>query len=38
MVYLPRIDFTAIANPCGCVGLCGHIIDMDGIEPDDVFI
>ena len=31
---LPVVDFTMKANPCGCVGLCEHIIDMDGFEDD----
>ncbi len=29
--YLPMIDFTALPNPCGCIGLCGHIIERE--EP-----
>lgn len=30
---LPQIDFTQQPNPCGCTGLCGHIIDMeDGVD------
>lgn len=30
---LPQIDFTQQANPCGCIGLCEHIIDQDdGID------
>ncbi len=29
--YLPVIDFTKQPNPCGCVGLCEHIIDQE--EP-----
>lgn len=30
---LPQIDFTQQPNPCGCTGLCEHIIDMDdGID------
>lgn len=31
--FLPTIDFTQQANPCGCVGMCEHIIDTD--ETDD---
>ncbi len=27
--YLPMIDFTTQPNPCGCVGLCNHIIEQD---------
>lgn len=38
---LPGIDFTQRPNPCGCVGLCEHIIDREG-EPgpcdDDLFV
>lgn len=30
---LPMIDFTERPNPCGCVGLCGHILDED--TPED---
>lgn len=30
---LPSIDFTQLPNPCGCVGLCGHILDQE--EPDE---
>ncbi|MEO0917572.1 MAG: matrixin family metalloprotease [Pseudomonadota bacterium] len=26
---LPGIDFTQMPNPCGCIGLCEHIIDPD---------
>ncbi len=29
---LPEIDFTQKPNPCGCVGLCEHIIDSDECE------
>ncbi len=31
---LPSIDFTAEPNPCGCVGLCEHIIDQDNPVED----
>lgn len=34
---LPQIDFTEQANPCGCVGLCEHIIDMEE-ETDDFLV
>lgn len=33
---LPAIDFTQQPNPCGCVGLCEHIIDSD--ECEDGFL
>lgn len=31
---LPGIDFTQQANPCGCVGLCEHIIEQDPCDDD----
>ncbi|MEM6386558.1 MAG: matrixin family metalloprotease [Pseudomonadota bacterium] len=34
---LPGIDFTQKPNPCGCVGLCEHIIDKDDCA-EDVFV
>lgn len=30
--YLPLIDFTVQPNPCGCVGLCSHIIEQDEVD------
>ncbi len=34
---LPSIDFTQQPNPCGCIGLCSHILDEDEDEdePED---
>lgn len=34
---LPAIDFTQQPNPCGCVGLCEHIIDSDECEDGFFF-
>ncbi|MEO1537115.1 MAG: matrixin family metalloprotease [Pseudomonadota bacterium] len=31
---LPEIDFTTRPNPCGCVGLCDHILDQDDCQGD----
>ncbi len=37
--YLPMIDFTALPNPCGCIGLCGHIIERgEPFEPVEVLM
>ncbi|MGR3511156.1 MAG: matrixin family metalloprotease [Paracoccaceae bacterium] len=33
---LPGVDFTQQPNPCGCVGLCAHILDVD--EPEEVIL
>lgn len=35
--FLPAIDFTQQPNPCGCIGLCEHIIDSDECE-DGIFL
>jgi len=32
--YIPVIDFTQQTNPCGCVGLCEHIIEQDEPAPE----
>lgn len=35
---LPAIDFTTQTNPCGCVGLCSHMMDEEEEPQGDVFI
>lgn len=33
---MPEVDFTAQPNPCGCIGLCEHIIERD--DPVDDYV
>ncbi len=33
---LPAIDFTELPNPCGCTGLCEHMVDPD--EPVEDYL
>lgn len=36
--FLPSVDFTQQPNPCGCMGLCEHILDQDEPSPPILLI
>ena len=35
---MPTVNVGQIANPCGCVGMCDHIVNDGSDEVDDLFV